>query len=83
LWLSARVTRDGRPLAGVRFSVYSAHLGDRTFTRRYTYRTLSNGVAFFATDQTRQTGYVIRVESGDAWPGSPLMISQLYSVRTP
>jgi len=83
LWLSARVTRNGRPLAGVRFSVYAAHLGDRKFTRVYTYRTLRNGVAFFATSQTRQTGYVIRVEPGAAWSGSPLMISQLYSVRTP
>ena len=42
-----------------------------------------NTLAFFATKQTRQTGYVVRVEPGSAWPGSPLMISQLYSVRTP
>jgi hypothetical protein len=70
-------------LSGVRFSVYAAHLGDRHFTRVYTYRTLRNGLAFFATKQTRQTGYVIRVEPGDAWPGSPLLISQLLSVRTP
>jgi GH25 family lysozyme M1 (1,4-beta-N-acetylmuramidase) len=83
LWLAARVTRNGRALSGVTFSVYEAHLGDRSFTRVYTYRTLRNGLAFFATAQTRQTGYVIRVERGAAWPGSPLMISDLHTVRTP
>ena len=83
LWLSAKVTRNGRPLAGVKFSVYAAHLGDHAFTRVYTYQTLRTGLAFFATKQTRQTGYVLRVEPGAAWPGSPLMISQLFSVKTP
>ena len=44
---------------------------------------LRNGVAFYATKQTRLTGYVIRIEPGDAWHGSPLFLSQLFLVKTP
>lgn len=84
LWIYGYLTdtRTNTPLVNKTFSVWRKVAGQSSYTQVAAGQTTGDGVAFWATSQTRTTSYQFRVAPGAAGSGFPAINSPVVTVGT-